>query len=183
HFERAETTFVDVEIRRGERLEGDARRRDAAGAAGIQRRRHLRIHLAEVDRHLRAFDPHRNLHAQRLVERATVVVENALGLVDAIRNFLDHLAGRLLGLVPDLGNAGFYHLTAIARDQLAVAAGAELAGRDLRTQVAEARVRIAHVVANDLPERLVALARLVDLERADLQAFAINVIRRGRAET
>ncbi len=57
HFERAEAAFVDIEIGRGERLEGHARRRDAAGAAGIERRRHLRIHLGEVDRHLRAVAP------------------------------------------------------------------------------------------------------------------------------
>src|SRR5262249_12710110 len=86
------------------------------------------------------------------------------------------------GLIPDLGDAGFHRLAAIARDQLAIAARAELAGGDLRAQIAEARIRIAHIVANDLPPRLLAPAGFLDLERADLQTFAIYVVRGGRAE-
>jgi hypothetical protein len=54
HFERAEAALVDVEIGRGERLEGDAGAGDAAAAPGVERARHLRIHLGKIDRHLRA---------------------------------------------------------------------------------------------------------------------------------
>src|SRR5207245_8819232 len=95
---------------------------------------------------------------------------------------LDNAARRERGLVPDLGDASLDHVAARAREQLRVAPRAELAGGDLRSQVTEARIRVAQIVADDLPERLVALARLVDLERAHLQAFAIDVIGGGRAE-
>src|SRR5204863_8866660 len=50
HLERAETAFVHVKLGRAERLERDARRRNAARTAGIERTWHLRMHLAEVDR-------------------------------------------------------------------------------------------------------------------------------------
>ena len=124
---------------------------------------HLRIHLGEIDRHLRTLHPHLDLDAQWLVERAAVVVEKALGLVVAVGNFLDHGAGGGLSLVPDFGDAGFDRLSAVARDQFGVAPRAELAGGDLRAHVAQSGIRIARVVADDLPQRLVALAGLVDL--------------------
>ncbi len=182
HFERAEAALVDVEIGRGQRLERDARAGDAAAAAGIERARHLRVHLGEIDRHLRAAHAHLDLDAQRLVERAAVVVEEAFGLVVAVGNLLDHGARRRFGLVPHLGDAGLDRLAAVARDQFGVAPRAELAGRDLRAHVAQRRVRIAGVVADDLPQRLVALAGLVDLQRAHLDAFGIDVARAVGAE-
>ena len=137
-FERPEAAFVDVEIGRGQRLEGDARAGDAAGAAGIERARHLRVHLGEIDGH-RASRARSTLTLTRsgLSSVAAVVVEEALGLVVAVRNLLDHGARRGFGLVPDLGDAGLDRVAAVARDQFAVAPRAELAGRDLRAQVAE----------------------------------------------
>ena len=65
---------------------------------------------------------------------------------------------------------------AIAREQLAEAPHAELAAGDLRAQIAQRGLGKAQIVVDDLPERLVALAGLVDLERAELQALLIDSV-------
>src|SRR5204863_8727093 len=71
---------------------------------------------------------------------------------------------------------------AVARDQFAITPRAELAGGDLCPHVAQRRVRIAGVVADDLPQRLIALTGLVDLQRTHLDAFGIDVARSVGAE-
>src|SRR5215208_6622157 len=140
------------------------------------------MHVAEVDGQLRALYLHRDFHAQWLAEIAAVIIQKTFGLVAPVRNRFDDVARRQFGLVPDLGDAGLDGVAAVARDQLSITAHAKLAGGNLRAQIAEARVRIANIVADDLPQYLVALARLIDFKRAHLQPFGIDIGRIGRAE-
>src|SRR5262249_7324226 len=107
----------------------------------------------------------------------------AFGLIGTVRNRFDHTPCGNFRLIPDFGNTGLHRGAAIARDQLSVTPRPELTRGDLRPQIAEACIRIADVVANDLPERLVAPARLIDLERAHLQPFGVDVVGIGRTET
>ena len=109
-----------------------------------------------------------------MIEAAAVVVERAFGLIDAIGNFLDDLAHGAIGLIPDAFDAGFHRGAAVALDQLAIAARAELAGSHLRSEIPKARIGEADIIVNDLPQGLVALALFVDFKRALLQAFGKN---------
>jgi hypothetical protein len=114
HVEGAKASLVDVKIGRGETLEGNARGRDAAGAAGIDRALRLRIHLGEVDGKPRALDLDAHLDAQRLVEIAPVIVEQTFRDIDAVTDALDHLAHRTIRLIPDFRDAGLDGRAAIA---------------------------------------------------------------------
>src|SRR5947208_3582504 len=80
----------------------------------------------------------------------------------------DHAAGRRFSLIPDDRDAVFHRLAPVAAQQLGIAERPHLAGGDLRPEVAEARVGIADIVAQNLPQRLIALPRLIDLQRAQL---------------
>src|SRR5262249_36207969 len=112
-----------------------------------------------------------------------VIVEKAFRLVDSIRNFRDEGAHRAIGRVPDRLNAGVDRTAPIARDELAESAHAELATRDLRAQIAQRGFGKAQIVVDDLPQRVVALASVVDLERAQLQSLLIDLRGLDRAET
>src|SRR5262249_27637548 len=70
----------------------------------------------------------------------------------------------------------------VALQHFTEAAHAELAAGDLRPQIAERGLRKAQIVVDDLPERLVALAGIVDLERAELQPLLIDLGGLDRAE-
>src|SRR5690606_14279269 len=73
-------------------------------------------------------------------------------------------------------------LPPITPNQLGIALRTDLAGRHLRAQIAQACLRIADIVADDLVKCLVELTCLVDLERSHLQAFAEDVGGGIRAE-
>ena len=64
---------------------------------------------------------------------------------------------------------------AVLVDQLDEPAGADLRRRDLRLHVADDEVRRAAVVAEDLPDHVVAAAFLLDLDRVELQPLGIGV--------
>jgi hypothetical protein len=70
----------------------------------------------------------------------------------------------------------------VAREELAEAAHAELATGDLGAQIAERGFGEAQIVLDDLPERVVALPRVVDLERAELQPLLVDLGGLDRAE-
>src|SRR5690606_2177429 len=129
-----------------------------------------------------AGDLHAHLDAQRRVEITAVIVEKALRRIDAVRNALDDAPHGLVRVVPDCGHTLLHGFAAVAGDEFGVALGADLAGSDLRTQVSQARLRIADIVADDLVARLVEFARLVYLERAHLQPLAEDVGRGVRSE-
>src|SRR5690606_18723375 len=124
----------------------DPRPGDAAGTAGIERPRHLGVHTGIVDNHLRAGNRDGDLDAERRVEVAAVIVEEALRLVDPVRDIFHHPAGRRLGLVPDLVDADGDGVLAVALQELRIAPAAELAGGDLGAQIAEAGIRVADIV-------------------------------------
>src|SRR5690606_12870863 len=105
YLERAEAAFVDVEIGRGQRLEGNARGGNATGTAGVQRTVDLRLHLAEIHCHPRPVDDDLHLDAQRHPDVAAVVVQEALGFIDAVRDALDDATHRQVGMVPDAVDA------------------------------------------------------------------------------
>ena len=104
--ERAEAAFVHRRLRLRQVLERDARRREPAGIAGIDRARHLIVDLGEIDHHPLAGDHHLDLDAQLHVEAAAVIVEKALRLVAAVGNLRDEGAHLAVGRVPDRRDAG-----------------------------------------------------------------------------
>ena len=116
------------------------------------------------------------------VEPAAVIVEKALRLVGSVRDFRDEGAHLAVGRVPDRLNAGVDGVAPVARDELAEAAHAELATGDLGAQVAERGLGKAQIVVDDLPQRVVALAGVVDLERAELQPLLVDLGGLDRAE-
>ena len=181
--ERAKRAFVHRRFALGQILESDARRSEPARIARIGRARHLVVDLREIDHHALAVDHHLDLDAKLAVEIAAVIVEKAFRLVSPVRNFRDEGAHRAVGRVPNRLNAGFDGTAPIARDELVEAAHAELATGDLRTQIAQGGLGKAQIVVDHLPERVVALAGVVDLERAQLQSFLIDLRGLDRAET
>src|SRR5262249_49108819 len=136
----------------------------------------------KIDHYALAVDHHLDLDAKLAVEIAAVIVEKAFCLVGPVRNFRDEGADRAVGRVPDRLNAVVDGTAPIARDELAEAAHAELATGDLRAQIAQSSLGKAQIVVDDLPERVVALASVVDLERAQLQSFLIDLRGLDRAE-
>jgi hypothetical protein len=63
----------------------------------------------------------------------------------------------------------------VALDQVEQPPRADVAGGDLRVHVADDEIRDADVVGDHPPQRLVALALVVDLERAESQPLGIRV--------
>ena len=82
----------------------------------------------------------------------------ALGIVDRSR------CSRALGL-----------LGAVARHQLGELLLGDVAGGELRAQVAEHLHRQAHVLLDERHDGLVELARLVELHRRDAQPFGVDL--------
>src|SRR5262249_38059805 len=119
---------------------------------------------------------------QLVFEIAAVIVEKAFRLVSPVWNLRVERAHLAIGRVPDLVDAGVHGLAPISLEQLAEAAHAKLAAGDLRAQVAECRLRKAQIIVDDLPERIVALAGVVDLQRAELQPLLIDLGGLDRAE-
>src|SRR5262249_26348632 len=180
--ERAEAALVHRRLRLRQILERDTRRREASRVTGVGRARHLIVDLREINDHAIAVDHHLDLDPQLALEIAAVIVEKAFRLVCPVWNLRDEGAHLAVGRVPDLVDAGFHGLAPISLEQLAEAAHAELAAGDLRTQIAECRLRKAQIVVDDLPERIVALAGVVDLERAKLEPLLIDLGGLDRAE-
>src|SRR5262249_53331913 len=116
------------------------------------------------------------------VEAAAVVVEKAFRLIAAVRDRGDERAHLAVGRVPHRVDRGLDRLAAIAADELAEAPHAELAAGDLGAPIAPGGLPKTQIVVDDLPERVVALTGLVDLERAELQPFLIDLGGLDRAE-
>ena len=172
HLEAAERAVVDRIVgRRGQALVGDLRAGVAGGDAGIVEAAHLLRHVGEVDRHLVALHHDAHLDRHRLADLDAVVVHVGLRLVDAVRDGARARARHRLGVVHDGRDRAEHRVAAVALDQLQEAPLAGLHRRDLRAQVAHGAGRQPHVLADDVDQRLVDHAAVVQLHDRDLQAL------------
>src|SRR4029453_9219597 len=103
------------------------------------------------------------LDGNRLAGGYGVPVEGSRGLVDAIGELRHHVAALRLGLVEDARDRLENGIAAVFAEQLVHAPRREPAGRPLRLPVAERGFRKTDVVPEHAIERLVELARFVDL--------------------
>ena len=134
------------------------------------------VHFAVVNGEVGALDLHRHLDPQGNVQAPPVTVQARLGAVAPIGHGGHHRAGLCLGLIPGLGNAVIDGFQGIALVQLGQAPGTQLASGNLGAQVAQGRLRKADVVLDHLPHAIVASARLVQLDRAHLNALVKNFV-------
>src|SRR5262249_39093898 len=135
NLQRAKAAFVDRREGTHQALEGDARRRDRAGLAGIDRARHLAAAFREVDGHLAAADEPAYLERTRSVEIDAVAVENRLGFVRSGLDARDLPACERLGVIADRAHRAQENLEAVAADELRQAPLADAARGDLRAHV------------------------------------------------
>ncbi len=168
HLQRPERPFIDGIERAGQRFVSDAGARQRArvdggaplfGAAG------------EIDRHRAFVDRDLGMDRHRLAAADAVLVERRARLVGAVGELRHHVAALGFGLVEDLRNGGEDGVAAVFVEQLVHATGRQSAGRHLRFHVAERGLGKADVVLEHAIQRLVDLARLVDLELVELQPF------------
>ena len=158
--ERAEAAVVDRQVERGrEALERDLRARTPGGLAGVVEAAHLVAHAAQVDGHpvVRDGDLHPDRHAAAGVD--AVVVQERLGLVDAVGDRAHALARGRLALVHDGADAAQHGVAAVLRQELEEALLAGAHRRDLRAQVAHRALGDADVHADDPDEVLVERRR------------------------
>src|SRR5436309_2810033 len=86
------------------------------------------------------------------------------------------------GLIPDRFYTLHENIETVAIHQRTEAAIADAARGDLRTQIAETGFSETNIVGDDLENILIRLIAAVELERAKLQAFFINLPRAAEAE-
>ena len=109
-------------------------------------------------------------------------LDEVLGLIDAVRDGLDHRTAFALGFgIDDLHRLGD-GVGAIALVELLQPTLGQTARRDLRPQVAHRRLRKADVVGYDPQQLGVRLAGLVDLELIELKTLGPRIARAERTE-
>ena len=180
--EAAERAVIDRIVgRRGEALIRHLRAGIAGGDAGIVEAAHLARDLGEIDRHLVALDGDTHFDRHLLADVDAVVVHIGLRLIDPVRNRARARPRHRLGMIHDDFDGGQDLVAAIAVDQFEETPLAGFHRRDLRAQIAHGAARQPHVLLDDVDQRFVDLAAIVQFQNRDLQAFREN-IRRHAAE-
>ena len=179
HRHRPEAAFVV----RHRRVQRQLDRVHAVGARhverGVHRRRHLSRRARVVDHDRVALHYHRHLDAD--AGHVADGRQRHVVLVGAVGHLGDLRAQALLGAGADLLGERQQRLRVelVVLQHADEAATADVVGDDLRAQVAEHLVRRAHVGADDLADRLVELARPVELHHRQAQAFLEHVLGLG----
>src|SRR6516165_1605175 len=125
----------------------------------------------EIDGHRAMVDRDLGADGNRFVAGDAVLVEGGFGLVNAIGELRHHVAAFRFGLVEDAPDRLEHGIAAVFAEQLLHAPRREPARRHLRLHVAERGFRKTDVVLEHAIERLVELARFVDLELIELQSL------------
>ena len=112
--------------------------------------------------------------ADRHVEIDAVIVNPVLEAVFAIRQFAHRRSCQAFGIIDDFRHIGSHNVLAIFADQFQELGFADMAGGELGAQIAEHLDRNADVLFDDRPDRVVALAGVVQSHRRDAQAFLVN---------
>ena len=150
--------------------------------------RHLRGGAGEVDLGRIALNAHRDLDRERLLAVPPVVVQEALGPVFAVGNRRDLAAQHALGIVHELLGRREHHVLAVLVQEFDEALDTELGGGDLGFDVAHHLARYPCVGLDELPERAVEFAALIELHALEKHALGEHVrhvddeARRGRAD-
>ena len=149
------------------------------GERVVDRALHLRVGAGPVDHHVAAVLAQGDEQADRLAVVDAVVVDPVLEAPLAVGQLLERGARQALGVVDRLLHVDPGLPGAVLADELGELPLGDVAGRELRAQVAEHLHRQAHVLLDERHQRLVELARLVELERRDAQAFGVDLGRIG----
>ena len=104
-----------------------------------------------------------------------VVVDPVLEVHLAVRKLADRRASHSLGIVGHLVHVDLRRLDAVLLDQLGQLTRGDLAGGELRAQIAEDLHRNADVLLDKRDQCLVEFAAGHQLERRDAQAFLIDL--------
>src|ERR1700683_2070817 len=97
----------------------------------------------------------------------------------AARELADRIAGRLFRTPQNLLRQFADVLESTARAHCVEPLVTDLAAGALRRQVAEDRIRRAHVPADDPMQRVIGLTALVQLEHRDPKSLLVDVARSG----
>src|SRR5581483_10313032 len=172
--ERSEGTAVGRVVGVDEQLVRDAARGDGLRLAAVGRAASGVVARAQVDGHLLAADLDRQAHPHRLVARA-VVVEAALGTVDAVRDRSDGGALEALGLREDVIARCVDRLLAVpGQDRLQAALPGPNA-RDLRSEVADGGIAEAAVTTEQVGHVAPLHACFDDLDRAEPDPLLVDL--------
>jgi hypothetical protein len=123
-------------------------------------------------------DPQRPVAA--IFDKA-IAIQVLLGLIPAVRQFLQHRLDQALAVGLRLGQDRLQGRCAVAPGKRLDAGDAALVAGDLRLEIADAVAGDAHVGEQHRPEVLVDVARLDDAHGREAQAFLDDVVRNGRA--
>ena len=180
HLDRAEHALVVRDALREHRAHAGV-----GGGLGerervVDRALHLRMGAGPVDHHVAAALAQGDEEADRLAVVDAVVVDPVLEAPFAVRQLLERGARQALGIVDRLLHVDAGLLGAVLAHELGELPLGDVAGRELRAQVAEHLHREADVLLDEAHQRLVDLARLVELERRDAQALGVDLGGIGR---
>ena len=175
HFDGAKHALVVRDA-----LGKDGPDRGVAGGLGerqrvVDRALDLRRGAGPVGDHRVAMLVQRDEQPDRLVEVDAVVVEEVLEAEAAVRQIPDRAARQPFGVVDDLLHHRDHAVGAIARDQVEELPLGDVAGRELRAQVAVDARRQTHVLLDDREQRFVPLSRRIELERRDAQPLLVDL--------
>ena len=132
-----------------------------------------------VDHHVAASLAQGHEQPDRLAVVDAVVVDPVLEAPLAVGQLLERRARQALGVVDRLAHVERGLPGSVLRHQLGELLLGDVAGGELRAQVAEHLHRQAHVFLDEGHERLVQHAGLVHLERRDAQALGVDLGRVG----
>ena len=135
----------------------------------------LRAGAGPIDDHAVAFLADGDEQADRLADIDAVVVDPVLEAPLAVRQIAQRGPCQALGVVDGLDQELFRLRGAVARDQLRELLLGDVAGGELRAQVAQHHDRHAHVLLQERDDGLVELARLVQLHGRDAQPLGVDL--------
>jgi len=127
-----------------------------------------------VDAHVVSLFANRHVQPNRLADVDAVVVNPVLEAELAVREFSHSRAGSALRIINEFAHIEADSFGTVVVQQILKLAFGKMAGRKLRTHIAEHLNRYAHVRFDHRPQRVVALAGLEQFERRDPQAFLID---------
>src|SRR5439155_4356986 len=152
----------------------DAARGDRLRLAAVDGSMLRVVRLRQVDRHLVAADLDRQPDPAR-IGAVAVVVERALGAVDAVRDGGNGRALEALGLSEDLVARGVDRLLAVLGDDRLEPPLAGADARDLRAEVTDGRVREAAVATEQVGDVAPLDASVDDLHRPEPDPLLVDL--------
>ena len=175
HLDGAEHAFVVGDVGRQHRAHAGVGGGLGVGERVVDGALDLRAGAGPVDDHVPARLAQGHEQADRLAVVDAVIVDPVLEAPLAVGELLERGPRQPLGIVDRLLHERLGALGAVARHQLGELLVGDVAGRELRAQVAEQLHRQAHVLLDDGHEGLVDLAGVVELHGRDAQPLGIDL--------